>query len=83
MPELKDSLSQAVVSEDYEKISISAHSLKGALGNFYVDELVNSARKIEFAAREQESIDLIKKDVSVLMNELAQLEQDLSLYLNS
>ena len=83
MPELKDSLSQAVSLEEFENITISAHSLKGALSNFYVEELTESARKIEMSALKQESIDQIKKDVSVLMNELAQLEQDLSLYLNS
>ena len=45
-------LESAVEDNDYEKISLNAHSIKGSAGNLKFDEIYELAKDIELSAKD-------------------------------
>jgi len=51
IPELQN----AIVRQDYKKIALTAHSIKGSSGNFRIESLQNSASEMEKMAKDEVS----------------------------
>jgi len=74
-----EELDQAIELNDYETIRMSAHSLKGAISNFFCDPLRNCALAIEQKASVHDSdglLDLLnslKNDVPKLIEEINEI----------
>lgn len=58
MPQLLDDLSQAVDSKNFEKIAITAHSIKGASANMGAPQVKEWAFCLEMAGKAGEAKDL-------------------------
>lgn len=81
LPDLLDELQIAVSNLSSAKIELAAHSLKGALSNFYADQCVTLAFKLESMGRSGQIQDafetyvLLKKEVDKFSVELQNLPQ--------
>ena len=68
-------LSESIAKEDYYKISLEAHSIKGSASNFRFEDLEELSRSIEDAARKE------KKDFDYkgVLNKIEEIMQDMSI----
>ncbi|MBK27159.1 MAG: hypothetical protein CME70_24360 [Halobacteriovorax sp.] len=75
-PRLIDEIDQALSENNFVKLEASAHSLKGALSNFFCLELREIASQLEHCARKKDSKNALglyyelKNQVSLLQSEL-------------
>ncbi len=75
-PRLIDEIDQALHDGNFKKLEASAHSLKGALSNFFCLELRETAGKLEECARRNDSKNALglyfelKNQVSLLQSDL-------------
>ena len=54
-------LKQAIDSNNFEEIHMSAHSIKGSASNLTMTEIANIAKEIEHSAKDNESINYLEK----------------------
>ncbi|MBD3169679.1 MAG: response regulator [candidate division Zixibacteria bacterium] len=52
-PQQLSEINSAITGKDFEKVAHLAHSLKGAAGNFNAGGVINAARELEMAAKEE------------------------------
>lgn len=48
-------MTEAVNSKDYEKISLTAHSIKGSAGNLKFDAIYELAKEVELSAKDSKA----------------------------
>ena len=77
-PDTISELEKAIKAEDYEKIELHAHTLKGMVANFFAKSTKENCFIIEKKGRDKEAISVdelenIKKDLPNIIEELKKI----------
>lgn len=76
--EMTQKIEQSIQNKDFKEIEINAHSLKGALSNFFAEPSKSTAFKLEVIGRDAADFSEVESLFTALQSELIVLRESLT-----